>query len=274
MIRIKVSELCLDQRVDRFLQSELKEFSRTDIQKLIASEQVLFEGKPVAKNFRLEPEMEIQVLSLPEKEESNLEPEDIPLDIVYEDEDIVVINKPRRLVVHPGSGIRSGTLAAALLFHFKENLSQVGGPLRPGIVHRLDKDTPGLMVVAKNDKAHLSLSSQLEMRTLKRTYNALVWGQPRDLEGTIDAPIERDSRNRLKMAVSPNGKEARTHYKILEFYAFASLLELDLETGRTHQIRVHNRYMGNPVFGDPLYDGRDACLMRIQIGRASCRERV
>ncbi|HHX15240.1 MAG TPA: RluA family pseudouridine synthase [Fibrobacter sp.] len=263
MIRIKVSELCLDQRVDRFLQSELKEFSRTDIQKLIASEQVLFEGKPVAKNFRLEPEMEIQVLSLPEKEESNLEPEDIPLDIVYEDEDIVVINKPRRLVVHPGSGIRSGTLAAALLFHFKENLSQVGGPLRPGIVHRLDKDTPGLMVVAKNDKAHLSLSSQLEMRTLKRTYNALVWGQPRDLEGTIDAPIERDSRNRLKMAVSPNGKEARTHYKILEFYAFASLLELDLETGRTHQIRVHNRYMGNPVFGDPLYDGRDACLMRI-----------
>lgn len=263
MISFKVEDSHVGERVDRFLQVQLKDYSRTDIQKIISSGSVLFNGEAVSKNFRLEAEMEIQVLALPEKQSSNLEPENIPINIVYEDDDIVVINKPRQLVVHPGSGIRTGTLAAALLYHFKENLSQVNGPLRPGIVHRLDKDTPGLMVVAKNDKAHLSLASQLETRTLHRTYKALVWGHPRDLEGCIDAPIERDSRNRLKMAISPNGKEARTHYKITEFFTFAALLELELETGRTHQIRVHNRYMGNPVFGDPLYDGRDACLMRV-----------
>jgi len=263
MICFKVGESQAEERIDRFLQAQLKDFSRTDIQKLIAAGSVLVNGSTISKNFRLEPEMEIQVLALPKKEESNLEPEDIPLNIIYEDDDIVVINKPRQLVVHPGSGVRTGTLAAGLLYHFKENLSQVNGPLRPGIVHRLDKDTPGLMVVAKNDKAHLSLASQLENRTLHRTYKALVWGQPRDLEGTIDAPIDRDPKNRLKMGIVWGGKEERTHYKILEFFTFASLLELELETGRTHQIRVHNRYMGNPVFGDPLYDGRDNCLMRV-----------
>lgn len=263
MICVKVGESQAEERIDRFLQAQLKDFSRTDIQKIIAAGSVLVNGLSISKNFRLEPGMEIQVLTLPEKEDSNLEPENIPLNIIYEDDDIVIINKPRKLVVHPGSGVRTGTLAAGLLYHFKENLSRMNGSLRPGIVHRLDKDTPGLMVVAKNDKAHLSLASQLENRTIHRTYKALVWGHPRDLEGMIDAPIERDPRNRLKMAVVPNGKEARTHYKILEFFTFASLLELELETGRTHQIRVHNRYMGNPVFGDPTYDGRDGCLMRV-----------
>jgi len=198
-----------------------------------------------------------------EKESSTLEPEDIPLDIVYEDDDIVVINKPRNLVVHPGSGVNKGTLAAGLLHHFKENLSTVNGPLRPGIVHRLDKDTPGLMVVAKNDAAHRHLAHQLETRTLHRTYNALVWGCPRDLEGTIDAPIGRNPKNRLKMAVVKGGKESRTHYTAKQFFAIATLLELQLESGRTHQIRVHTRYTGHPVVGDPLYDGRDESLNRV-----------
>ena len=199
--------------------------------------------------------MEIQVLALPKKEESNLEPEDIPLNIIYEDDDIVVINKPRQLVVHPGSGVRTGTLAAGLLYHFKENLSQVNGPLRPGIVHRLDKDTPGLMVVAKNDKAHLSLASQLENRTLHRTYKALVWGQPRDLEGTIDAPIDRDPKNRLKMGIVwGRVKRRELIIKFLSFH-FSSLLEIRIRNRTNNQIRVHIVY-GNPGSETFVY-GRD-----------------
>ena len=251
------------ERLDKFLVGAMENVSRTDVQKLIDAGEVKVGGSTVSKNFRVETGMTVVVEKMIEKESSTLEPEDIPLDIVYEDDDIVVINKPRNLVVHPGSGVSKGTLAAGLLHHFKENLSTVNGPLRPGIVHRLDKDTPGLMVVAKNDAAHRHLAHQLEMRTLHRTYNALVWGCPRDLEGTIDAPIGRNPKNRLKMAVVKGGKESRTHYTAKQFFAIATLLELQLESGRTHQIRVHTRYTGHPVVGDPLYDGREESLNRV-----------
>jgi 23S rRNA pseudouridine1911/1915/1917 synthase len=261
--KIIASEKAKGFRIDKFLQAELVDFSRTDIQKLIENGKVLCNGVPVSKNLRIEKVLEFEILELPEKLPSTLEPEKMDLDIVYEDDDIVVINKPRNKVVHPGSGISKGTLAAGLLYHFKDQLSSVNGPLRPGIVHRLDKDTPGLMVVAKNDHAHRHLAEQLESHTLHRTYNALIWGHPRDLEGVIDAPLGRDVRNRVRQAVSAEGKEARTHYKAKEFFAIATLMELQLETGRTHQIRVHMRHMGQPVFGDPVYEGRDACLSRV-----------
>ncbi len=258
-----VEEQHSGERIDKFLVGVMDNVSRTDIQKLIAAGEVKVGGAAASKNFRVESGMVVVVEKVPEKEASTLEPENIPLDIVYEDDDIVVLNKPRNLVVHPGNGVQNGTLAAGLLYHFKENLSAVNGPLRPGIVHRLDKDTPGLMVVAKNDAAHRHLAHQLETRTLHRTYNALVWGHVRDLEGTIDAPIGRNPKNRLKMAVVKDGKPSRTHYVAKKFFAFATLLELQLESGRTHQIRVHSRYMGHPVVGDPLYDGRDGCLNRV-----------
>lgn len=259
---ITVAPEQVGQRLDRFLQAALQDFSRTDIQKLIVAGQVQCQGQPVPKNLRLEEGMIIEVLSLPIKQASVLEPEYLALDILYEDQDIVVLNKPRNLVVHPGSGVHKGTLAAGLLYHFKNSLSQVNGPLRPGIVHRLDKDTPGLMVVAKNDHAHQHLVAQLESRELERTYQALIWGHTRDQEGVVDAPMDRDPRHRIKIAVREDGKAARTHYKVLEYFHFAALLELKLETGRTHQIRVHMRHMGHPVVGDPLYDGRDVCLNR------------
>lgn len=258
-----VNEQHSGERIDKFLVGVMENVSRTDVQKLIAAGEVKVGGAQAPKNFRVETGMVVVVDKIPEKEASTLEPENIPLDIVYEDADIVVLNKPRNLVVHPGNGVQNGTLAAGLLYHFKENLSAVNGPLRPGIVHRLDKDTPGLMVVAKNDAAHRHLAHQLETRTLHRTYNALVWGHVRDLEGTIDAPIGRNPKNRLKMAVVKDGKPSRTHYVAKKFFAFATLLELQLESGRTHQIRIHSRYMGHPVVGDPLYDGRDGCLNRV-----------
>ena len=258
-----VNEQHSGERIDKFLVGVMENVSRTDVQKLIAAGEVKVGGAKASKNFRVETGMVVVVEKLPEKEASTLEPENIPLDIVYEDDDIVVLNKPRNLVVHPGNGVQNGTLAAGLLYHFKENLSAVNGPLRPGIVHRLDKDTPGLMVVAKNDAAHRHLAHQLETRTLHRTYNALVWGHVRDLEGTIDAPIGRNPKNRLKMAVVKDGKPSRIHCVAKKFFAFATLLELQLESGRTHQIRVHSRYMGHPVVGDPLYDGRDGCLNRV-----------
>ena len=258
-----VQEKHSGERIDKFLVGAMENVSRTDVQKLIAAGEVKVGGAPASKNFRVETGMVVVVEKLIEKPSSTLEPEDIPLDIVYEDEDIVVLNKPRNLVVHPGSGVSKGTLAAGLLHHFKDNLSAVNGPLRPGIVHRLDKDTPGLMVVAKNDAAHRHLAHQLETRTLHRTYNALVWGCPRDLEGCIDAPIGRNPKNRLKMAVVKGGKESRTHFVAKQFFAIATLLELQLESGRTHQIRVHTRYTGHPVVGDPLYDGREESLNRV-----------
>ncbi len=234
-----------------------------DLQKIIAEGKVLLNGKVLQKNFQVPENAELEILQMPVKEESFLEPENIPLNIIFEDEHLAVINKPRDMVMHPGNGISKGTLAAALLWHFKNSLSKINGPLRPGILHRLDKDTPGLLVVAKTDLAHRELTRQLEERVLERTYKAAIWGILRDREGTIDAPIERDPRNRLKMAVQANGKTAVTNYKTLEAFSIASFVEFKLDTGRTHQIRVHARYLGNPVVGDPIYEGREESTKRI-----------
>ncbi len=258
-----VSEKDANERLDRFLQKKLLDYSRTDIQKLIAENQVTIAGAPAKKNLRLSEGMLVCVASLPQKESSSLEPEKMDLHIVYEDDDVAVIFKPRGVVVHPGNGVSKGTLAAGLLYHFKEKLSAVNGPLRPGIVHRLDKDTPGLMIVAKNDKAHRNLAHQLETRTLHRKYEALIWGHPRDLSGEIELPLGRDPKSRIRMAVVKNGKFARTRYKAKKFFSIATLMEYELDTGRTHQIRVHSRYTGHPIVGDPIYEGREASLSRV-----------
>lgn len=258
-----VSEKDANERIDRFLQKRMADYSRTDIQKLIAENQVTVAGVPAKKNLRLAEGMHVAVASLPQKESSTLEPEKMDLDIVYEDEDVAVIFKPRGVVVHPGNGVSKGTLAAGLLYYFKDKLSSVNGPLRPGIVHRLDKDTPGLMIVAKNDKAHRNLAHQLETRTLHRKYEALIWGHPRDLSGEIELPVGRDPKSRIRMAVVKSGKFARTRYTAKKFFSIATLMDYELDTGRTHQIRVHSRYTGHPIVGDPIYEGREASLARV-----------
>lgn len=258
-----ISEKDVGERLDKFLQAKLKDYSRMDVQKLITEGHVVAGGSVAKKNLRLTEGMLVALDALPQKEASELKPEKMKLNIVYEDDDVAVIFKPRGVVVHPGAGALSGTLAAGLLYHFKDKLSTVNGPLRPGIVHRLDKDTPGLMVVAKNDKAHRSLAKQLETRTLHRKYEALIWGHPRDLSGEIELPVGRDPKSRVRMAVVRDGKYAKTRYKAKEFFAIATLMEYELDTGRTHQIRVHSRFTGHPIVGDPIYEGREASLHRI-----------
>ena len=262
-VRFIVSEAEANERLDRFLQKKLGEFSRTDIQKLIAENRVTVAGDAAKKNLRLSEGLAVLVTALPEKDDSLLKPEKMDLNIVYEDEDVAVIFKPRGVVVHPGNGVSTGTLAAGLLYHFKNELSTVNGPMRPGIVHRLDKDTPGLMIVAKNDNAHRNLAHQLETRTLHRKYEALIWGHPRDLSGEIELPVGRDPKSRIRMAVVRNGKFARTRYVAKKFFSIATLMEYELDTGRTHQIRVHSRYTGHPIVGDPVYEGREASLLRV-----------
>jgi 23S rRNA pseudouridine1911/1915/1917 synthase len=247
-------------RVDRFLQESCEEYSRTMIQRWFDAGLVCVENNPVKKSHLLKPAQVITVREIPETPSSLLEPEAMDLDIRYLDDDLAVLFKPKGLVVHPGSGIQHGTLAAGLLHHFQE-LSGVNGPARPGIVHRLDRDTSGLMVVARNDFAHAALAQQLQDRSLRRVYRALVWGQPED-EGVVDAPLDRDAKNRLKRAVSQNGKAARTHWKVLERFETSSFLELRLETGRTHQIRVHMSHLGHPILGDVLYGGGTALYQR------------
>ncbi|HSQ42409.1 MAG TPA: RluA family pseudouridine synthase [Fibrobacteraceae bacterium] len=262
MTPVEVPEEYAGERVDKFLCHVLPDYSRTDLQGLLEAGQVLCDGHVCAKNLRLRSGMRLTILQLPTKASSHLEPEEIPLDIVFEDKDLVILNKPRNLVVHPGNGVQSGTLAAGLLYHFKK-LSSINGPLRPGIVHRLDKDTPGLMVVARNDKAHRTLAEMLEARKIERIYQALVWGHPDDAEGIVDAPIGRDPDNRVRMAVQPTGKRAVTHYRVLESFRFATLVECKLDTGRTHQIRVHMRHLGHPIVGDPAYEGAECALQRL-----------
>jgi 23S rRNA pseudouridine1911/1915/1917 synthase len=193
-------------------------------------------------------------------------PQDIHLDIIYEDSDIIVINKPAGLIVHPGAGIRSGTMVNALLHHCKD-LSGVGGRLRPGIVHRLDKNTSGLIVAAKNDNAHLKLSGQLQVKSMLRKYCSLVWFPVSESEGKIETYLARSKRNRKLFVVSEIGKKAITHFRVLKNFSFLSLLELQLETGRTHQIRSHLNYIHHPVFGDPDYNGRLKQLNQIQSGK-------
>lgn len=252
MQKIKVSSEYISLRLDKFLSLVLSDVSRSKIQQYIDDGFILVNNKKEKSSYKLEGNDEVLVNDFP-KEISELKAEDIPLEIVYEDDEILIINKPRGLITHPGAGNKEHTLANALKFH-SDNLSSVNGDFRPGIVHRLDKDTAGLLVVAKNDFAHVFLQEQLKDHTLGRRYYALALGTFSEEEGKIIAPIGRDKSNRLKMAVDlTHGKDAVTNFKVVERFNGYTLLECILETGRTHQIRVHLDYIKHPVVGDPLY---------------------
>ncbi len=262
------------QRLDKFLASKLKDMSRSALQKLIAKGMVAVDGKILTKSTQLSAGMTVSV-AVPEPQVLNVLPEDIPLNIVYEDNDLLVINKPKGMVVHPAPGNYSGTLVNALLAHCHDSLSGINGVLRPGIVHRIDKDTSGLLLVAKNDFAHHSLAEQIQAHSLTREYRAIVYGSVRDDTGVVCAPIGRHPVERKRMAVlnSSGAREAITHYFVEERLPGFTYLRLRLKTGRTHQIRVHMLYLGHPVAGDPIYGPKKIitqlqgqCLHAGQIG--------
>ena len=240
------------KRLDAWL-AEQTELTRSAVQKLMEEGRVTAAGKPLAKNTRLTGGETVSV-KLPEPEAVDIVPQNIPLDVVYEDADLIVVNKPRGMVVHPAPGHEDGTLVNALLAHCGESLSGVGGERRPGIVHRIDKDTSGLLVAAKNDFAHLALSAQLADHTMARTYEAVVCGNLRDDAGTVDAPIGRHPTDRKRMAVTAkNARRAVTHWSVIARYNGYTHIRCELETGRTHQIRVHMAHIGHPLLGDLVY---------------------
>ena len=251
-MKIKANSSVANLRLDKALTILLEDVSRSKIQSHLENGCILVNGKVEKSSYKLS-EGDIITVEDFKPEISDLNPEDIPLDIVYEDDDVIVVNKPKGLVVHPGAGNEEHTLANALKFH-SENLSSLNGEFRPGIVHRIDKDTAGLLLVAKNDQAHAFLSSQLVDHTLGRKYYALVLGVIPENEGKIIAPIGRDQKFRQKMAVDLlRGKEAETNFKVIERFRECTLVECALKTGRTHQIRIHMTYIGHPVIGDPIY---------------------
>ena len=240
------------ERLDKAIKKQETEISRTRLQKLIEEGKVKVNGK-IEKNSYIVKIGDKILIEEEEPEEIELKPQEIPLDIIYEDNDIIVINKSKGLVVHPGNGNPDHTLVNAVMAKCKGSLSGIGGKIRPGIVHRLDKDTSGLIVVAKNDKAHIGLSKKLKKKEMKKTYIALVRGNIQENEATIQMPIGRSTKDRKKMAVTKKGKEAITHFKVLKRYGKYTLVEVKIETGRTHQIRVHMAEIGHPVVGDMVY---------------------
>ena len=251
-----MEELIVDQenkeRIDKYIAKCLPDLSRVMVQKLIEENQILVNRNPVKTSYAIQKGDSITI-TIPEAKETTLKPQDIPLDIVYEDDDILVVNKAKGMVVHPAAGNPEGTLVNAVMAHCKGNLSGIGGELRPGIVHRLDKDTSGLLIVAKNDKAHIQMSKQIQDREVKKIYIALVRGIISENEATINMPIGRSMQDRKKMAVTKKGKEAITHFQVLERFDKYTLLKVKIDTGRTHQIRVHMAEIGHPVVGDMLY---------------------
>lgn len=252
-VRISVETGQGGQRIDKFVAAHLPDVTRSFLQKLLEKGNVCVGQKPVKQNYKVKDGDEI-VLKLEQPQVLEAKAEPIALDIVYEDEDLLVANKPRGMVVHPAAGHYEGTLVNALMYHCAGSLSEIGGVLRPGIVHRIDKDTSGLLLVAKNNAAHLGLSAQLKEHEIERTYNALVYGNLKEDTGTVDQPIGRHPTDRKKMAVTDkNSKRAVTHYRVLERLHGYTLVECKLETGRTHQIRVHMAYLGHPLVGDPVY---------------------
>ena len=240
------------RRLDQFLADGVEELTRSAAQRLAEEQRVLLDGRPLKKNYKITGGETLEV-SLPDPEPIDAVPQDIPLDIVYEDGDVLVINKPKGMVVHPAPGNPDGTVVNAVLYHCGSSLSGIGGAFRPGIVHRIDKDTSGLLIVAKNDRAHLCLSAQLKDHTLARTYEAVVIGTLKEDRGTVDAPLDRSPKDRKKMAVVPGGRRAVTHYEVLARYPGYTHVRCRLETGRTHQIRVHMASLGHPVAGDTVY---------------------
>lgn len=240
------------RRLDQFLAEQLEELTRSAAQRLAEEEHVLLNGKPLKKNYKMTGCETLEVY-LPDPEPIDAVPQNIPLDIAYEDEDLLVINKPKGMVVHPAPGNPDGTVVNAVLYHCGESLSGIGGAFRPGIVHRIDKDTSGLLIIAKNDRAHLYLSEQLKDHTLARTYEAVVIGGLKEDKGTVNAPIGRSPKDRKKMAIVPDGRHAVTHYEVLARYPGYTHIRCKLETGRTHQIRVHMASLGHPIVGDEVY---------------------
>lgn len=252
-VYIEVDEEVSGERVDKILALALEDYSRTFIQEMLAEGRVLCEGKTVSKSFR--PKFgDLLEFTVPEPVELIVTEQDIPLEIMYEDEGLLVVNKPKGMVVHPAPGNYTDTLVNALLFHCKGSLSKINGDVRPGIVHRIDKDTSGLLLVAKNDEVHISLAAQLQQQTIDREYLAVIHGNLKQSKGTVEAPIGRNNNDRKKMCVTDkNSKNAVTHYEVLEELNCFSLIKCKLQTGRTHQIRVHMAYLGHPVAGDTVY---------------------
>ena len=241
-----------NKRIDAFLSSKVEDISRTALQRLIEEENILVNNKKTKASYKVQVNDKITLNEQPPKTIS-LEAQDIPIEIIYEDNDIIVVNKPKGLVVHPANGNPDGTLVNAIMAICKDSLSGIGGEIRPGIVHRLDKDTSGILIVAKNDKSHINMSEQIKNREVKKTYIALVRGIVKENEATINMPIGRSTKDRKKMAVAKNGKNAITHFKVLKRYDKYTLLEVKIETGRTHQIRVHLSEIGYPIVGDSVY---------------------
>ncbi|MCR4794949.1 MAG: RluA family pseudouridine synthase [Ruminococcus sp.] len=240
-------------RIDKYISDNIAELTRSAVQGLIEKGMVTSAGKAVSKNMKLKGGEEI-IVEIPEPEPMDAVPEDIPLDIVYEDDDLLVVNKPKGMVVHPAHGNYTGTLVNALLHHCGDSLSGINGVIRPGIVHRIDKNTSGLLIVAKNDASHLKLAEQIKVHSFTREYEAVACGYFKETEGTIDAPIGRHKTDRKKMCVTTeNSRNAVTHYSVLKQYGGYAHVRLRLETGRTHQIRVHLSYIGHPVLGDDVY---------------------
>lgn len=251
-ILLRASEESKNQRLDAFLASSLDGLTRSQATRLIESGEVAVDGKSVSKSYKLAGGEDVAV-TLPEPEPVEAVPQDIPLDVVYEDADVIVVNKPSGMVVHPAPGHPDGTLVNALLYHCAGTLSGIGGALRPGIVHRIDRDTSGLIIAAKNDAAHQYLSAQLADHTLARTYECIVVGKLREDRGTVDAPIARHPADRKRMAVVAGGREAVTHWEVIARYPGYTHVRCKLETGRTHQIRVHLAWRNHPILGDTVY---------------------
>ena len=252
---IKLDKLIVDKqdvRLDVYIAEKFKDLSRTMIQKLIEEGNIKVNGNIKKMSYKVQLNDEISIC-IPKAKETDLKPQEIPIEVVYEDDDIIVVNKPKGLVVHPANGNPDGTLVNAIMAMCKESLSGIGGELRPGIVHRLDKDTSGLLIVAKNDKAHINMSEQIKNREVTKKYIALVRGVIPEDDATIDMPIGRSTKDRKKMAVTKSGKQAVTHFKVLKRYPKYTLLEIKIDTGRTHQIRVHMAEIGHPVVGDMVY---------------------
>ena len=244
-------------RIDKYISTKDERISRSNIQRRIEEGGVLVNNSPVKVSYKVM-DKDIIVMEEEKLKEVEIKAEDIPLDVVFEDDDIIVVNKQKGLVVHPGNGNPDGTLVNAIMAHCKGSLSGVGGKIRPGIVHRIDKDTSGLLIVAKNDEAHINVSNQIKEHLVKKTYVALVRGIIKENEATINIPIARSMNDRVKMSVSKRGKEAITHFKVLKRYDGFTYVEVNIETGRTHQIRVHMSHIGYPIVGDAVYsNGRN-----------------
>lgn len=259
----QITEEMEDERIDKCVSALIDSLSRSFIQKMIKEECVLVNGRSVKGSYRVKDGDEVE-FELPESVEPDIEPENIPLDILYEDRDVIVVNKPKGMVVHPAAGHYSGTLVNALMYHCGKELSGINGVMRPGIVHRIDRDTTGSIIVCKNDKAHNCIAEQLKEHSVNRRYHAICYGVLKEDEGVIDKPIGRHPTERKKMAVNErNGKHAVTHYRVLKRFEGYTYIECVLETGRTHQIRVHMASIGHPLVGDEVYSNRK-CPFKLQ----------